>query len=149
MKRFGEAFEIIIRPERYVRLDEDLARALQSLVRNNGEQDPLALEEGGGGEGIGVRQIAVDMLRFGMRYQWTAEANMRAWEELTPREQEVAALVCLGYTNGQIAQRLTISPSTVKTHIRNVLHKFGLNGKLELKGVLRDWNFSEWEQGES
>jgi DNA-binding NarL/FixJ family response regulator len=38
-----------------------------------------------------------------------------------------------------------ISTSTVKSHIRNVLMKFGLNGKLELKTVLDDWDFSQWD----
>ena len=144
-KRFGEALEIIIRPERYVRLDENLARKLESLVkavpREDGEPDP-----GGIQVRKDMRRMAVDILRFGMHYQWTSERNMRAWEQLTPREREVAALVCLGYANGEIAERLVISQSTVKTHIRNLLHKFELSGKLELKGLLSHWDFSEWEQ---
>jgi DNA-binding NarL/FixJ family response regulator len=61
----------------------------------------------------------------------------------------VAALVCLGYTNKVIAKKLVVATSTVKTHIRHILRKFGLNGKLELKGVLREWDFSAWENMES
>ena len=39
----------------------------------------------------------------------------RLWDELQPRGREVTALVCLGYTNQEIAQRLTISINTVRT----------------------------------
>ena len=144
-KRIGEALEILAHPDRYVRLDEELARALGELVQEDGGNSRTSSRRKAIGERMAVRRIAVDMLRFGMRYQWTSEENMRAWDQLTPRERAVAALVCLGYTNGEIGQRLVITVSTVKTHIRNVMHKFRLNGKLELKGVLRDWDFKKWE----
>ena len=136
LKRFEEAFEILVRPERYVRLDEELEHALQTLVRINDDQDPQTLNEWDAGVRIGVRQVALDMLRFGMRYQWTIEANLRAWEQLTVREQEVAALVCLGHSNREIANRLSIAPSMAKTHVRNVLQKFHLNAKVELMMIL-------------
>jgi DNA-binding CsgD family transcriptional regulator len=144
IKRFAEALEIIIRPERYVRLDDEMVRALRDLLEQAGETDWDDRMQNPA-HPFDVRTLAQDMLRFGLRYKWTAIENMIAWDQLTPREQEVAAYVCLGYTNFQIAQRLVIARSTVKTHIRHVLTKFGLNGKLELKGVLRDWNFSRWE----
>jgi DNA-binding NarL/FixJ family response regulator len=131
LKRFGEALEILIRPGQYVRLDEEMASALQDLA----PEERVA----------SVRQIAVDMLRFSLNYQWTSRENMQAWEKLTPREQEVAAYVCLGYTNRQIAQKMVIAPSTVKTHVRNLLRKFRLHGKLELRGVLKDWDFGPWD----
>jgi len=135
LRRFSEAFEILVRPERYVRLDDELARNLQELVR----------EVEGNGKQMAVRRAAADILRFGMTCQWASEENLLAWEALTPREQEVAALVCRGYSNREIAQKLVIAVSTVKTHIRSVLRKFRVNGKLELKGVLKDWDFSGWE----
>jgi DNA-binding CsgD family transcriptional regulator len=145
IKRFAEALEIIIRPERYVRLDDETVRALKDMLEQAGEtkwEDKTRNPA----RPFDVRNIAEDMLRFGLRYKWTAIENMLAWDQLTPREQEVAAYVCLGYTNSQISLRMVIARSTVKTHVRHVLIKFGLNGKLELKGVLRDWNFSRWEK---
>lgn len=146
-KRFGEALEIIIRPQRYVRLDEKMARDLEELAADAGYGSHPALPgQPTVHSHLAVRQIAVDMLRFGMTYQWTVERNVRAWEQLTPREQEVAALVCLGYTNDEIAERLVIASNTVKSHVRNLLQKFDVNGKLELKGLLSHWDFSEWEQ---
>jgi DNA-binding CsgD family transcriptional regulator len=68
------------------------------------------------------------------------------WQSLSPREQHVAALTCLGYTNGEIATRLGVSIPTVKTHIRNILSKFQLHAKNELRMALQDWDFREWDQ---
>jgi DNA-binding CsgD family transcriptional regulator len=56
----------------------------------------------------------------------------------------VAALTCLGYTNRQMAARLSLSPETIKTHVRNVLFKFGLNRKTDLRQALANWDFSAW-----
>ena len=49
-------------------------------------------------------------------------------QELTPREYEVAELAATGYSNKQIADRLSISEQTVKNHIR----KLALNNRVEL-----------------
>ena len=73
------------------------------------------------------------------------DLKWQQWETLTPREKCVAALGCLGYTNNQIAQRLTISQNTVKTHVRNVLRKFKLHSKDELRQYLNEWDFSDFE----
>lgn len=42
---------------------------------------------------------------------------------LTSRETDVLALVGAGFSNGEIAERLHLSMSTVKTHVSNVLDK--------------------------
>jgi DNA-binding CsgD family transcriptional regulator len=56
---------------------------------------------------------------------------------LSEREREVAELAVRGFTNQQIADRLFISPETVKTHIRNISRKLGVNNKKELRAWLR------------
>ncbi len=45
---------------------------------------------------------------------------------LTAREKEVLALIAEGYTNGQIAGKLFISPLTVDSHRKNLLAKFAV-----------------------
>ncbi|WP_109508115.1 LuxR C-terminal-related transcriptional regulator [Nocardioides speluncae] len=45
---------------------------------------------------------------------------------LTPRENDVLALMAEGRTNRGIADRLTLTERTVETHVANVLHKLGL-----------------------
>jgi predicted ATPase/DNA-binding SARP family transcriptional activator/DNA-binding CsgD family transcriptional regulator len=51
---------------------------------------------------------------------------------LTPRQEEVAALVAKGLTNRQIASRLSISEHTVATHIAKILKRLGLNSRSRL-----------------
>jgi DNA-binding NarL/FixJ family response regulator len=48
---------------------------------------------------------------------------------LTPREQEVAALVAQGLNNRQIAEHLVISERTAENHISHVLDKLGLDSR--------------------
>jgi two-component system response regulator NreC len=91
------------------------------------------------------RELAADLLAESLARLQSDEIQWQNWQRLTPRQQEVAALICLGYTNKQIAARLTISPETVKTHVRNVLYKFNLRRKTDLQQVLSGWDFSAWE----
>jgi NarL family two-component system response regulator LiaR len=51
--------------------------------------------------------------------------------DLTPREREVLALLIKGLNNAEIAQRLSISPSTSKAHVSNILSKMGVSNRAE------------------
>jgi NarL family two-component system response regulator LiaR len=51
--------------------------------------------------------------------------------DLTEREREVLALMVEGLNNTQIAERLTVSPSTIKSHVSNVLSKLGVASRTE------------------
>jgi two-component system, NarL family, response regulator LiaR len=51
--------------------------------------------------------------------------------DLTERELEVLALMVEGLNNTQIAARLTVSPSTVKSHVSNILAKLGVASRTE------------------
>jgi len=51
--------------------------------------------------------------------------------DLTPREREVMKLFASGLTNGEIAAQLTISVSTVKFHITNILGKLDVDTRAE------------------
>jgi len=52
--------------------------------------------------------------------------------ELTAREREVAGLLAEGLTNGQIAQRLFISPKTASVHVSNILMKLNMSTRAEI-----------------
>ena len=93
---------------------------------------------------ISRSEVAQDLLKTALVDRQVAETHLTRWRALTPRQQQTAALACLNFTNRQIAARLGISPQTVKTHIRNLLHRFDLHSKAELRQVLADWDFSEW-----
>jgi DNA-binding CsgD family transcriptional regulator len=52
-------------------------------------------------------------------------------EPLTSREVEVLDLIAAGLTNQEIARRLTLAPSTVKTHINNIYGKLGVQSRVQ------------------
>lgn len=111
-------------------LDGELAAHVRALAEQ--EQRP-------------ADDMAAELLISGLAQRNMAQENWRLWQSLSNREQQVAALVCLDYTNRQIAARLVISVETVKTHVRNILYKFGLHSKRQLSLHLSDWDFSDWD----
>ncbi|WP_406446144.1 response regulator transcription factor [Streptomyces sp. NBC_00631] len=50
---------------------------------------------------------------------------------LTGRERDVLIAVAAGWTNAEIAQWLSIAPTTVKTHVSNVLAKIGARARVQ------------------
>ena len=58
-------------------------------------------------------------------------------ESLTDREREVLAVVAEGLSNAQIAERLSITEKTVKTHVSNLLQKLAVKSRTQL--ALHAW----------
>ncbi len=50
---------------------------------------------------------------------------------ISTREQEVLRLIAAGLSNREIAARLSVSHSTVKTHVENIYLKLGVNGRMQ------------------
>lgn len=59
----------------------------------------------------------------------------RSTSDLTPRELETLGLLAEGLSNAAIAQRLVISPHTVRNHVQSVLEKLHAHSKLEAVSI--------------
>jgi DNA-binding CsgD family transcriptional regulator len=55
---------------------------------------------------------------------------------LTRRQREIALLVARGASNGEVARALTISESTVKTHLLHIYEKLSVRSRTQLAAAL-------------
>jgi two-component system NarL family response regulator len=98
-----------------------------------------------GAKGIVQKRFAIETLMMAVRsvadgLVWMppmvqtefARQESSSGKELTPRESEIVRYVCSGMKNIEVAERLAITESTVKTHLNNIFQKLGLRDRLEL-----------------
>lgn len=71
----------------------------------------------------------IEAIRHGQ--QTAAPASPEDSDGLSPREWDVLDLVAQGYTNRQIADRLIISESTVRSHLHHILDKLQLENRVQ------------------
>ncbi len=93
----------------------DLIRAVRAVVGGDALLSPS----------VTARLIA----EFAARSKEAPKSNL---EELTEREREVMALVAEGLSNEAIAERLVVSPMTVKTHVSRAMIKLGARDRAQL-----------------
>lgn len=71
----------------------------------------------------------------GRRYlcRTAAGAVAEGWlgDDLTPRERDVLAMLCLGLDNKSIGLRLGVAAGTVKTHVKTLLQKLGARSRTQ------------------
>jgi DNA-binding NarL/FixJ family response regulator len=91
------------------------------------ERLPSALERVLSGEAAVPRRLVlplIDALRSQGHRSQTVRRRCRV--ELTRREWEVLELIDEGLTTGEAAQRLVLSPVTIRRHVSNVVNKLEL-----------------------
>jgi predicted ATPase/class 3 adenylate cyclase/DNA-binding CsgD family transcriptional regulator len=94
--------------------------------------DPDALETASA-EG---RAMTLDAaVAYASRGRGERKRPSSGWASLTPTEREVVGLVAEGLRNADIAGRLFVSPSTVKTHLSHVFSKLGVTTRAELAAL--------------
>ena len=59
------------------------------------------------------------------------ETSSRETENLTERESEILSYVAKGYHDKEIAEKLFLSPETVRTHLRNIYKKLHVRSRTE------------------
>ncbi len=133
LKRISLRLKHIRQPPPAFRINHELNNLLHEIART--EQKP-------------VEAIMTELLYDAAVARHQAHQNLRLWDKLSPREKQVAALTCMGFTNDDIAKKMVISPNTAKTHMRHVLDKCRVNSKVELQKVLASWDFQEWLDGQ-
>lgn len=104
-------------------IDPDLLNRVVTVVREGGLWVTRSLIPG-----------LIEEIRTRHRDRVQAEPAKRtnSLHQLTPREQEVAALVGNGANNKQIARALDISDRTVKAHLTTVFQKLSIADRLHL-----------------
>lgn len=63
---------------------------------------------------------------------------------LSERELEILACLTQGLSRREIADQLTLSPHTVRTHINNLLHKLDVHSVLAAVSIARQSGIREW-----
>ncbi|MDR8409329.1 response regulator transcription factor [Nonomuraea sp. 3-1Str] len=120
-------------------LDEYIVEALRSgasgFLLKDVPPDELvqAIRVVAAGEAIVAPSVTRRLLdRFAARlpsaYEQPAPARV---DRLTERELEVLRLIAKGMSNAEIAAKLVVSETTVKTHVGNVLTKLGLRDRVQ------------------
>jgi DNA-binding NarL/FixJ family response regulator len=73
----------------------------------------------------------IELLRLAGQHREQNHETQTAFSRLTPREREVLSALADGLNDKEIAQRLSISPETQRTHIVNLLGKLGVHSRLQ------------------
>lgn len=90
-----------------------IAAALQAAKRGEAALDPA------------VQHHVVKAIARTAPLQWTPPDQSQLPDGLTPREAAVLALIAEGLSNTEIAERLTVTETTVKSHINHLYGKTG------------------------
>jgi two-component system, NarL family, response regulator LiaR len=88
---------------------EELAEAIRAAHAGRGTLSPAALQ-------VLIR---------------TSRRSPTPGDDLTTREREVLALMAEGLSNTEIAKKLIVSPSTIKSHVSNILSKLEVTSRTE------------------
>jgi DNA-binding CsgD family transcriptional regulator/tetratricopeptide (TPR) repeat protein len=90
-----------------------------------------------------ARRVRSRLRELGVRRRLVAaEPVTHGWAALTTSELAVVRLVADGLTNREVAESLFLSPHTVNSHLRHVFTKLGINSRVELALMTRDYEMA-------
>lgn len=108
------------RPRTY-ELSEDLKVMLTRLAEREGRPE---------------HEFTSDLVAAGLIQYLATDELKPKWKSLSAREKDVAKLISKGLTNRQMAAHLSLSTETINTHVQNIMRKFGVESKAELRHIL-------------
>jgi PAS domain S-box-containing protein len=133
----GRSIEDSIRPEEREQATRDWEASLQAgeytgkrvLIRADGSEvqvDFAARLAVIGGRRLAIYVVATDDPACEPSAELANKLPLRS------REREVVTLIALGLDTAEIAEKLYISPSTVRTHVRNAMARLGAHTRAQL-----------------
>jgi DNA-binding NarL/FixJ family response regulator len=106
---------------------EMLAEAIRGVVRGESQLDPTVarkvLDE--------FQRLAAESAAHGSRARTPRSPDEVAMEPLTPREDEVLALLVEGLSNRDISGRLHLTEGTVRNHVSRIIAKLQANDRTQ------------------
>ena len=103
------------------------------LLKSMGTDDLIdAIRRVNADEAIVAPTMAVKLLEEFATLSAAAEWHESGGEDLSPREREVLRLIAQGLSNKEIGAALSLSPHTVKAHLRSILDKLHLRNRAEV-----------------
>ncbi|UGY90959.1 response regulator [Streptomyces gobiensis] len=111
------------------------------LKSASGDEIAGAIRSAAEGETLIPARTLVDVLSRHRESARVSAQQAKRLESLTRREQEILALMSQGLDNRALADRLSISYATVRTHVRAILEKLESRSQLEAVAKASDWGF--------
>ena len=105
--------------------DEDVFRSM-----NKGARGYMVKDESGEDLHVAIRTVASGEVFLPKRIKAIYDDRKKR-PSLSEREIEIVRLVAKGFSNDELAERLHLSPDTIKVHLRHVYEKLGVESRVE------------------
>lgn len=134
------------------RSDDALLAAVEAgasgylLKSASGDEIVGALRSAAEGETLIPARTLMEVLARHRENSRVSAQQAERLESLTPREQEILALMIRGLDNRAVADCLSISYATVRTHVRKILEKLEARSQLEVVAKAVGWGFRVGER---
>ncbi|HEY7794071.1 MAG TPA: LuxR C-terminal-related transcriptional regulator [Gaiellaceae bacterium] len=133
--RRGQHYSVLVAPEARQLVDEQFTRKILGTAQETSYEAVLLTRDGDRFyvdlDSVRVGDDAEAVAIFGLAEpERPATARRGRDVHLTPRQLEVLQLLAGGCSTAQMAERLHLSPQTVRNHVRGVLRALAVHSRL-------------------